>query len=198
MRQDQIAVVKRLQKEYNDLITSRDHIQNTVNVSNQKLKEVLEEQDLLERTTIALQQAKPLLSASSIRQCEKLANSAISSVFGFDYTVEYNVETNRFLLNKGNFVTDLADAEGGGMVTVISFVFVVYLLVKLGKRRFLAFDEHFTQISDKYFPSFIEFVRTLCKDLNLDILLISHDQRIQPDDVDRCFIIENGKSKRVK
>ena len=35
------------------------------------------------------------------------------------------------------------------------------LLVKLGKRRFLAFDEHFTQLSDAYLKNFLEFIRVI-------------------------------------
>ena len=68
----------------------------------------------------------------------------------------------------------------------------------MGKRRFLAFDEAFTQVSDKYFSNFVEFIRQLCKDLDLDILLISHDQRISIDDVDSVYVIEDGKSKKLK
>lgn len=190
--------IKKQQVKYLDLLESKKHLEAELESSNFKMQHILKEQDLIERTVVALQQAKPLLSASSIKQCEALANSAIASVFGFPYTVEYNIETQRFNLNKGDYITDLADAEGGGLVTVISFCFDVYLLVKLGKRRLLAYDEAFTQVSDKYFPSFVQFIRQMCNDLGVDLLLISHDQRIQPEDVDTVYVIEDGKSRKVK
>lgn len=162
------------------------------------MDKVLLEQDLINRCVVTLNQVKPLLSASSIKQCEDLANSAIHSVFGFPYTVRWDVESKRFLLDKGDFVVDLAEGSGGGMVTVVSFVFTVYLLVKLGKRRFMAYDESWTQVSAEYFPSFIEFVRTMCHDLGIDILLISHDNRIEADMVDHIYRIESGKSVKLK
>lgn len=168
-------------------------------VESQKVMDkVLSEQNMLERATVAIQQARPLLSVSSIKQCEELANSCIQSVFEFPYTVEYDAESSRFKLNKGDYVTDLADAEGGGIATVIGFVFNVYLLAKLGKRKFLAYDEAFYAVSDKYIANFIEFVRVLCRDLNIDLLLISHDERIQPDMVDHVIRIEDGVSKKLK
>ena len=73
------------------------------------------------------------------------------------------------VLNKGDYSTDLSEAEGGGIITVISFVFLIYLIVKLNKRRLIILDEAFTQISDAYFDKFIEFVNQLCTDLGFDI-----------------------------
>lgn len=180
------------------LFARKDAVVATILSAESQMRKVLQEQDLLDKATIAVQQARPLLFSTSIKQCESLANQAISSIFDLPYTVEWNAENQRFYLNKGDYQVDLVEAEGGGLNCVISFVFQVYLLVKLHKRRFMTFDEAFTQISDKYFPSFIRFVRQLCNDLDCDIILVSHDSRIQMDDVDHCYLIENGKSKRLK
>ena len=185
-------------KIYRSLESRKSHLEVSLIETNKVMAKLLEVQSLLERTTVAEQQARPLISASAIKQCEALANSAISSIFNFPYTVEWDVESKRFVLNKGDYKTDLAEAEGGGISTVISFCFEVYVLVKLGKRRFLAYDESFTQVSDAYFPAFVGFIRTLCHDLNCDILLVSHDQRISPEDVDRVYLVENGVTKCLK
>lgn len=176
----------------------RDRIQKSLEVTQGQMDAILVEQDLIARSMLVLQQAKPLLSASSIKQCEELANSAISSVFGFNYTVHWDAEAKRFLLNKDGFEVDLSEDCGGGLVTVVSFVFTVYLLVKLGRRRFLCFDEAFTQVSADYLPSFIEFVKTLCADLEIDILLISHDARIDIGDADTAYRIEDGAAIKLK
>lgn len=183
---------------FDRLVEDRKRLEASLFITQSKLDEVAVDQSLVERGMLALQSAKPLLSASSIKQCEDLADSAIRSVFGFDYHVKWDVEAKRFLLDKGDFVVDLAEGSGGGLCTVVSFVFTIYLLVKLGKRKFMAFDEAFTQVSAEYFPSFIGFVRTLCKDLGVDLLLVSHDNRIDSDMVDHIYKIEGGKSIRVK
>ena len=184
--------------KYEQLLANIAHIENIVATTEAELAKITNEKQLIERASLALKQVRPLLSGSSIKDCEQLANSAISSIFGFDYTVEYDLESNRFVLNKGDYSTDLSEAEGGGIITVISFVFLIYLIVKLGKRRLIYFDEAFTQISDAYFDKFIEFVNQLCTDLGFDILLVSHDQRITVDNVAHAYLISNGKSSKIK
>ena len=173
-------------------------VQSVIANAEESLSEINRERELIERSLLALKQVRPLLSGSSIRECEDLANAAIRSIFGFTYTVEYDLETNRFVLNKGEYSTDLSEAEGGGIITVISFVFLVYLIVKLNKRRVIYLDEAFTQVSDSYFGAFIGFVNSLCDDLGFDLLLVSHDQRITADDVQHVYQIKDGKSKKIK
>lgn len=183
---------------YEQLNANIFHIENVIRTTESELAKITNEKELIERASLALKQVRPLLSGSSIKDCEQLANSAISSIFGFDYTVEYDLESNRFVLNKGDYSTDLSEAEGGGIITVISFVFLIYLIVKLNKRRLIILDEAFTQISDAYFDKFIEFVNQLCTDLGFDILLVSHDQRITVDSVQHAYLISNGESKKIK
>lgn len=183
---------------YEQLNANISHIENVIRTTESELAKITNEKELIERASLALKQVRPLLSGSSIKDCEQLANSAISSIFGFDYTVEYDLESNRFVLNKGDYSTDLSEAEGGGIITVISFVFLIYLIVKLNKRRLIILDEAFTQISDAYFDKFIEFVNQLCTDLGFDILLVSHDQRITVDSVQHAYLISNGESKKIK
>lgn len=183
---------------YEQLNANISHIENVISTTESELTKITNEKELIERASLALKQVRPLLSGSSIKDCEQLANSAISSIFGFDYTVEYDLESNRFVLNKGDYSTDLSEAEGGGIITVISFVFLIYLIVKLNKRRLIILDEAFTQISDAYFDKFIEFVNQLCTDLGFDILLVSHDQRITVDSVQHAYLISNGESKKIK
>lgn len=189
------AQVDRFEKIESNLSNS----QASMHVATEQMTIVLKEQDLLERATVAIQQARPLLSASSIKQCEELANSAIEAVFDLSYTVEYSVMDSKFYLNKGDGnLTDLANAEGGGLISVISFVFQVYLLIKMGKRRFLAYDEAFTQISTKYFYNFFDFLKKLGSDLDIEILLVTHDTRVTQDMVDHDYFFEDGIANQVK
>ena len=81
---------------------------------------------------------------------------------------------------------------------LLQFILKKILINKLGCRRFLAFDEAFTQVSASYFPSFVAFIREMCKQLNVDLLLISHDQRITADDVDHLYKMEDGHAIKLK
>ena len=102
------------------------------------------------------------------------------------------------MINEGEYKTDLAEDNGGGYVAVISFIFNLFLLMKTHKRLVLFFDEAFTQISKRYFCQFFSFVHQLSKDLGVDLLLITHDPRIEQDMVDHLYVVENGKTNKVK
>lgn len=194
-----------MDERYNDIFGKYERLRVSItNLTEQLYKhtEAVEaykkEYALIDKGLTALKDAIPILSATSIRACEELANNAIQTVFGLDYTVEWDADSGRFVLNKGDYVTDLADSEGGGLLTLVSFCFNIFLINKLGCRRFLAFDEAFTQVSASYFPSFVAFIREMCKQLNVDLLLISHDQRITADDVDHLYKMEDGHAIKLK
>jgi hypothetical protein len=195
---DYNAIAQRLTLLKNNKKASLDTLALKLANAMSKKDELLQEQQLIERTKVALEQARPLISASSIRQLEMLANTALHNIFDIPGEIQFDVESKRFVINSGEQVMDLAEASGGGLVTVISFVFDLFLLVKKGCRKLLVYDEAFYAVSDQYFEDFVNFMKQACHDLGVDILLVSHDARLTVDMVDRAYRIENGKSVKVK
>lgn len=173
-------------------------LESQLEAANVKKRSLLDEQDLIERTRVALEQARPLLSASSIKQLEDLANTALSTIFGIEGEISYDIESKRFVITDDLKVVDLVESSGGGLVTALSFVFDLFLLVKRGCRKFLVYDEAFTAVSDAYYDNFMTFMRQACKDLGVDLLLVSHDVRLKPSMADTVYKIENGKSIKIK
>lgn len=163
-----------------------------------QLESVKGEQALAERARNAMGDVRQVLTKSSLEFCEQLANLAIESIFGLPYKVRYSIEESKFVLDRGEFCVDLSKAEGGGLQTVVSFVFSLYLVIKQGCRRLMFFDEAFTQISDEYLPAFLSFVNNVCKDLGFDILLVTHDERISLDSVSRAYFVDGGVCTRIK
>ena len=95
---------------YNNLNLQKRTLEISVKNSEEKLNELLALQDIHAHATLTLKNVKPILSKESIEECEKLANSALSSVFGYDsYRVFYSVEDQKFMLDKGGYATELAD-----------------------------------------------------------------------------------------
>lgn len=168
-----------------------------VEAQNQAEKLMIEQQKIL-NSLQAIKDAKPILSAQSIEQCEKLANSALETIFETDAKVKYSAEEQRFVLDKGDFDTDLVAGNGGGYLAVISFIFNLFLLMKMKRRRLMIFDEQFTQISDAYIGRFYEFVRKICQELNIDCLAVTHDVRVEDDMVDHVYLLEDGKTIKIK
>lgn len=191
-------VVARITLNYQNYVAEY-HTHETMLVSaKDKLKELQHKYDIIERSRVAIEQVKPLLSAASITQLEKLANTALLTIFGIDATVQYDVESKRFVVNYPDKTVDLVDSSGGGIVTVLSFIFDLFLLIKQGGRRLLVYDEAFQAVSSEYYDDFIKFMVKACKDLNIDLLCVTHDARLTPDMVDHAYRIENGKSIKLK
>lgn len=192
-------------ERYRKLADSREKLKSNFSLLSSQLTQALkqideinEEKRLLENSLQALKDAKPILSANSIEQCEKLANSALATIFETDATLKYSSEEGRFIIDEGDYSTDLKEGNGGGYLAVISLVFNLFLLMKLKKRRFLCFDEQFTQISDEYFENFMSFLKVLSKDLDVDILLVTHDKRIEDDMIDHLYVMEEGIARKIK
>lgn len=172
---------------------------STLSSYRDQLDSVTAEQGLLERSRAALGDVRQLLTKSSLEYCESLATSAVQSIFNVPYTVRYSETDQRFVLDTGDNTVDLSSDEGGGMVTVISFVFNLYLIMKQKARRVMLFDEAWTQVSAGYFPAFIDFVHRVCHDLGFDLLLITHDERIAPSMVDHVYQInDEGNAVKIK
>lgn len=192
-------------ERYRRLVDRREKLKSNFSLMSSQLTQALkqideinEEKRLLENSLQALKDAKPILSANSIEQCEKLANSALATIFETDATLKYSSDEGRFIIDEGDYSTDLKEGNGGGYLAVISLVFNLFLLMKLKKRRFLCFDEQFTQISDEYFENFMAFLKVLSKDLNVDILLVTHDKRIEDDMIDHLYVMEDGIARKIK
>lgn len=78
----------------------------------------------------------------------------------------------------GVVLAPVSSSHGGGVLTILSFIYQIYLLQLYKKRPFLLADECFYGVSQQYLPAFMEFVRYLVDDLDFDILHITHDERI--------------------
>lgn len=188
----------RAERQFNNKVAEFNTLESQVKASESKLKELQKKYDVIEHTRVALEQVKPLLSASSIKQLEELSNTALLNIFDIDGKVEFDVQSKRFVIHYSDKTVDLADSTGGGIVTVLSFVFDLFLLIKQGGRKLLVYDEAFTAVSAEYFDDFIKFMVKACHDLEVDLLCVTHDARLTPDMVDHAYKIENGKSTKIK
>lgn len=184
---------------YNSFVESHNSDERRFNELAEQVIKLRKESAILEDSKLVLDEVKKALTKSSLEYCEKLATMAIQTIFNLDAEVKYSSSDGKFYLvySDGN-TSDIAGDEGGGIKTVIAFVFSLYLVIKSGCRRVLFFDEQFTQVSSAYLPAFIEFVKDVCKQLSFEVLLISHDDRISLSDVDTVYVMNQGICKRVK
>lgn len=191
--------VQQAKTNYETLIKNHESDVARLNELGEQITKIREEQALLETSKTVMDEAKKILTKTSLEYCERLATVAVKTIFSLSAEVKYSVTDGKFyLMFDDGMVSDIAGDEGGGIKTVISFVFSLYLVIKSNSRRVMFFDEAWTQVSAEYFPAFIAFVKQICVELGFEILLVTHDERITLNDVDTAYFMEKGVCKRIK
>ena len=177
----------------------RAGLAETVGSLEQDLAGLSREESLCQDGRTAVDAARLLLGGDSLHRCESLATEAVRSIFGIDATVKYNAESDSFMLDYGGGrQCDLSVSQSGGVIVALSFVFVVFQILRGGYRRVLFLDELFTQVSAEYYDGFITFVRRVCNEFSFDILLVSHDVRLQDAFCDHIIQLNAGVSSIEK
>ena len=146
------------------------------------------------------------LNQSSIEDIENLVSEALEFIFNKPYKFKMNLTvkrgnpTYRFSLwLNGNEEENLLDAQGGGIISVISILMriVTILTAKKPMKRFLLLDESLGMLSSEYVEAACIFIKDLGNKLGFTIVLISHeDEFTQHADV--VYRVEEGVVKCEK
>lgn len=191
--------VQQVKTNYETLIKNHESDVARLNELGEQITKIRDEQALVETSKTVMEEAKKILTKTSLEYCERLATVAVKTIFNLPAAVKYSSTDGKFyLMFDDGMISDIAGDEGGGIKTVISFVFSLYLVIKSNSRRVMFFDEAWTQVSAEYFPAFIAFVKQICVELGFEILLVTHDERITLSDVDTAYFMEKGICKRIK
>lgn len=70
------------------------------------------------------------------------------------------------------------DSFGGAVATVQSLLLRISLILKRGLRPFLVLDESFPAVDEYRTELLVDFLKSLCERLDMDILCITHNQSI--------------------
>lgn len=110
---------------------------------------------------------------------------------GANKTVELFIEDSRGVRS------EIANC-GGGIQSVVSFIFQVYFILKMKLPRLLFLDEAFARLSSQYAEGMFEFILALKKELNFKVLWITHSTYFADKNVDKVYHINRGKVKEIK
>lgn len=104
----------------------------------------------------------------------------------------------KLVLTDGNSTsTKLEESFGGGLVSIVSFLFQTVVSVLNNNERLLVFDETLNFVSRSYQPALSEFIKQLCKDMDITLLLITHQPTIMEsaDKVVEAYATVDGGTK---
>lgn len=196
-----------------DLLIKYRGIQSSIESTKSSIADVESTIKDLEREKDTLRLCKPIIddiiskfSDSLLRKLEELLTIGLKKIFyDRDYSIQIKVVDKRntkcveLLLNDGGNLIPVKNANvAGGVLVVIASIIQIFYIVNLpnvSNKLFL--DEQFTSISKVYVPHFMEFIKTLCEESGLIVVLITHDDKFMKYG-DRAYLANCGKFTYVE
>jgi DNA repair exonuclease SbcCD ATPase subunit len=160
---------------------------NVLNKTRQDLKDCEDKISLLFLSGEVLKVIGDRKKQQTIEIFERVVTSAISEVFGFNYKFVIDLDssgkrvTTKFkLVNAEGNELDIMGSCGGGLIDIISLVLRVLILVsaKPKRNRVLFLDESLKHLSADYRPKAATLLKSLSKQLGIQIFLVSHQQEM--------------------
>jgi DNA repair exonuclease SbcCD ATPase subunit len=138
---------------------------------------------LLTLTSAALQQLLRMVSVESLAAVEHLETYGLKTIFE-DQPLSFKIETEtkrgiQWMTPKlvhGDVEAPILDAFGGGPATVVAFLLRVLVCKRLGLAPVILLDEPFSMVSAEYIAAVGKFLRELCRQLGLTLIMVSHER----------------------
>ena len=139
------------------------------------------------KTSVVLKSLLQDLVGENLLSIDKLVTEGLRRVFHDQVNVTFKSE----LVERNNqlqisFRTEQGPASGSAMgsfgasVTVVeSLLLRIIVVLKMGLAPVLILDESLAQVSDEYLEPVGSLIQSLCKDLGLTILLVTHQHEFQ-------------------
>jgi ABC-type sugar transport system ATPase subunit len=196
------------EKDLTDLLIKYRGIQSAINSTKNSIAEVDSKICELEYEQITLKKCKPIIddiiskfSSSLLSKLEELLTIGLKKIFyDRNYSVQIKTVEKRnnkcveLLLNDdGNLIPVKDSNVAGGILVVIAVIIQIFFVLNLDKvSKAIFLDEQLSQVSKIYVPKLMEFIKTLCEDTGLIVVLITHDNKFI-DYGDRIYVADRGK-----
>jgi len=143
----------------------------------------------------------------NLKAIDKLVTEGLRRVFHDQVDIEFKstlVEKHNqlqisFETIQGNASGKAMDSFGASVTVVESLLLRIIVILKMGLAPVLLLDESLAQVSVHYREGLGKLIKSLCKDLDLTILLVTHQQEFQEtaDVVYRADATEDGKVRTL-
>lgn len=162
------------------------------------------EEHTAEQVAALLQTYSEQEQAELHARIEGLVTQGLQAVFGEELGFrmqpgnERGQATLRFSVTGHGVETDVLEARGGGLAAVIGFLLrvIVTALHPAQPRRFFVLDETFGMVSAGFQEELGRFIRRLCDEADLQVLLVTHAPRVGLH-ADRVYGISHDGTKTI-
>lgn len=194
----------------NQALGLRDALTQQVKENDATIKVLEDEEELLDLVANLIRRLIDGEVTDGVKAVEKLQSEGLAEIFyDQELSVRAEVEESRGKvsvtlltqrrLKDGTVVEGIADQSfGGSVLTMQSILMRATLIFRRGMRPVLFLDETMGAVANKYLDRAAKFLSKLCERLDLDILLISHDEALI-NAADNAYIVsDNGGSAKFR
>jgi len=139
------------------------------------------------KSSVVLKSLLQDLVGENLRSIDKLVTEGLRRVFHDQLNLTFQselVERNNqlqisFRTEQGRATGNAIASFGASVAVVESLLLRIIVILKTGLAPVLLLDESFAQVSDDYIEPLGKLVQSLCKDLGMTILLVTHQHEFQ-------------------
>ena len=174
----------------NKALGLRDALDQQIEENSQKIKDLENEEELLDLVCNLIRRLIDIEVTDGVKAVEKLQSEGLQEIFyDQDLSVRAEVEELRgkvsvTLLTQrkrkdGTVVEGVVDQSfGGSVLTMQSILMRITVIFRREMRPILFLDETLGAVANQYVDRAAKFLSKLCEKLDLDILLIAHDEAL--------------------
>lgn len=108
--------VQQVKTNYETLIKNHESDVARLNELGEQITRIRDEQALVETSKTVMEEAKKILTKTSLEYCERLATVAVKTIFNLPAEVKYSSTDGKFyLMFDDGMISDIAGDEGGGI-----------------------------------------------------------------------------------
>ena len=194
----------------NKALGLRDALMQRIAENDTRIKELENEDELLDLVASLIRRLIDGEVTDGVQAVEKLQSEGLQEIFyDQDLSVRAEVEESRGKisvtlltqrrLKDGTVVEGIADQSfGGSVLTMQSILMRATVIFRRGMRPVLFLDETLTAVANKYLDRAAKFLSKLCEQLDLDILLISHDEALINAAKNAYVVSDNGGKAKFR
>lgn len=188
-------ILSEIKDKYNQLLGKKENIEHSLEKEKKELEELQNRGQNLDSVAVLLQETATEMQESLRFHVSDIVQTAIDAVFPNMYTfhIDFIIKNNRtnadiYLTRDGKRI-DPMDGSGGGLVDIVSLALRLSSWGLSKTDNVILMDEPLKFLSQNLKPLAGEIIKTLSDKLNLQLIIVTHDQFIV-DIADKVFTVK--------
>lgn len=189
------------------LLRHMERLENNLINTKTKLESVRQNSQDITKCVSLFQSWITTVVDQNVNSISELVTSGLSNVIddqNLQFKINQEAKNNKSvftiqMINNG-IESDPIEGTGGGIASLISTIIRFSLTAKFGLSKLILLDETLSSLSNAYVPAAAAFLRELCKEFGIDILMVTHNPDFINESDTSYEAINDGKLKlkRIK